>query len=71
MDYPEAAEIIPKALAASSSQSNQEKVKEMRSPSCELPSSSVKEQLGKLQSADACVCGNIFPIVLFLVVEVM
>ncbi|XP_066487736.1 nuclear factor NF-kappa-B p105 subunit [Tiliqua scincoides] len=46
MDYPEAAEIIQKALSTSSSRSNQGKVKETESLSCELPS--MKEQLGEL-----------------------
>ncbi|XP_053108975.1 nuclear factor NF-kappa-B p105 subunit isoform X2 [Hemicordylus capensis] len=50
MDYPEAAEIIQKALSISSSQSNQEKVKDDRSPSCEPPSSPVKTQLGEVCS---------------------
>lgn len=48
MDYLEAVEIIQKALPTSSSQSNQEKGKETRSPSCELPSSPMKEHLGEL-----------------------
>ncbi|KAF7252344.1 hypothetical protein EYD10_01904 [Varanus komodoensis] len=48
MDYPEAAEIIQKALSISSSQSSQEKTKDASQPLCKLPSSPITAQTGEI-----------------------
>ncbi|XP_061441528.1 nuclear factor NF-kappa-B p105 subunit isoform X2 [Rhineura floridana] len=53
MDYPEAAEIIKKALSISSSQSSMEKERDVKPPLCESPSSPMKAQTGDVKFQDA------------------
>uniref|UniRef100_A0ABM5GJX4 Nuclear factor NF-kappa-B p105 subunit n=1 Tax=Pogona vitticeps TaxID=103695 RepID=A0ABM5GJX4_9SAUR len=55
MDYPEAVEIIQKALSISTSQSSQEKIKDAPPPLQELPVSPMQKQSGELPCASPCI----------------